>query len=172
MNNSAGIFLFIAWATVVAISDCRARRISNLIVCAGLAAAFGCALFQCGPFGISLLHSGIGASVGLIALLPFFALGVMGAADVKVFAVLGAWCGMSALPGLWIAASLAAGAHAVWLVATNWMTRTSRPRFAGAGRLTGATFELGGKASTPYAACLTLASLVWLVLHATGGVAR
>jgi prepilin peptidase CpaA len=172
MNNSAGIFLFIAWAAVVAISDCRARRISNLIVCAGFAAAFGCALFQCGPFGISLLHAGIGAAVGLIALLPFFALGVMGAADVKVFAVLGAWCGMSALPGLWIAASLAAGAHAVWLVATNWITRTSHPRLAGTGRLTGATFELGGKASTPYAACLTIAAIVWLVLHATGGVAR
>lgn len=172
MNNSAGIFLFIAWAVVVAISDCRARRISNSIAGAGLAAAFGCALFQCGPFGISLLHSGIGGAVGLIAFLPFFALGVMGAADVKVFAVLGAWCGMSALPGLWIAASLAAGTHALWLVTTNWMARTSRTRFAGAGRLGGATFELGGRASTPYAACLTMAALAWLALHAIGGVAQ
>ena len=169
MNNSAGISLFIAWAVVVAISDCRARRISNLLIAAGLAAAFGCALFQSGPFGISLLHSSIGAAVGLVALLPFFALGVMGAADVKVFAVLGAWCGMHALLGLWMAATLAAGAHALWLVMT---TLANRARLAGSGRLTGATFELGGKASTPYAACLSVAAMGWLVLHASGGAVR
>jgi prepilin peptidase CpaA len=169
MNNSAGMFLFIAWAAVVAISDCRARRISNSIVVAGLAAAFGCALFQCGPFGISLLQSGVGAAFGLVALLPFFALGVMGAADVKVFAVLGAWCGMHALLGLWMAATLAAGAHALWLVMT---THANRARLAGSGRLTGATFELGGKASTPYAACLSVAAMGWLVLHASGGAVR
>jgi prepilin peptidase CpaA len=178
MNNSAGISLFIAWAVVVAISDYRARRISNLLIAAGLAAAFGCALFQSGPFGISLLHSSIGAAVGLVALLPFFALGVMGAADVKVFAVLGAWCGMHALLGLWMAASLAAGVHALWLLITTHVSRTSRTsctscaRLAGSARLTGATFELGGKASTPYAACLTVAAMVWLALNATGGAAR
>lgn len=171
MNKSAGIFLFIAWAAVVAISDCRVRRISNSVVVAGLVAAFACALFQCGPFGISLPQSGIGASVGLIALLPFFALGVMGAADVKVFAVLGAWCGMHVLPGLWMAASLAAGVHALWLVIASRITHAARTRFAGENRLTGATFELGGRASTPYAACLTLAATGWLVLQATGGLA-
>ncbi len=172
MNNSAGIFLFLAWAVVVAISDCRARRISNSIVVAGLAAAFGCALFQCGPFDISLLHSGIGAAVGLAALLPFFALGVMGGADVKVFAVLGAWCGMQALLGLWVAASLAAGAHGLWLVITTYVSRSSRAQLGGPVRLTGATFELGGKTSTPYAACLTVAGIGWLVLNASGGAVR
>src|SRR5258707_9296688 len=116
MNVSVGILLFIAWAAVVAVSDCRRRRISNPVVVAGLAAAFACAFLQCGPFGVSLTQAAIGALVGLAALLPFFALGVMGAADVKVFAVLGAWCGMHALPGLWMAASLAAGVHALWLL--------------------------------------------------------
>jgi prepilin peptidase CpaA len=172
MNSSVGILLFIAWAVVVAISDCHARRISNSIVIAGLAAAFGCALYQCGPFGISLLHSGIGAAVGLVALLPFFALGVMGGADVKVFAVLGAWCGMHALLGLWVAASLAAGAHGLWLVVTTYVSRTGGAPLGGTDRLTGATFELGGRTSTPYAACLTVAALGWLVLNATGGAVR
>jgi prepilin peptidase CpaA len=159
MNNSAGIFLFIAWAAVVAISDYRARRISNSIVVAGLAAAFGCALFQCGPFGNSLFDSGIGAVVGLVVLLPFFALGIMGGADVKVFAVL----------GLWIAASLAAGAHSLWLVIAAY---AGRARLGGAGRLTGATFELGGRVSTPYAACLVVAAAGYLVLKLSGGVVR
>lgn len=166
MNVSVGMLLFIAWAVAVAISDCRWRRISNSVVVAGLAAAFCCAFFQCGPFGISLTQSGIGAVIGLAALLPFFALGVMGAADVKVFAVLGAWCGMHALPGLWMAASLAAGVHAVWLLIST------RTRLAGLARRSGATFELAGKAATPYAACLTVAASGWLVLHGMAGSVR
>jgi prepilin peptidase CpaA len=165
MNVFVGIVSFGAWAAAVAINDCRRRRISHCVVVTGLAAAFCCALFQCGPFGISLTQAGIGALIGLAALLPFFALGVMGAADVKVFAVLGAWCGMHILPGLWMAASLAAGVHALWLLL---ITRTP---FAGLVRRAGATFQLAGKASTPYAACLAVAASGWLVLHGmTGGV--
>ena len=163
MNGPVGTLLFIAWAAVVAICDYRWRRISNSIAVAGLAAALGCAFFQGGPFGISPAQAGIGALIGLAALLPFFALGVMGAADVKVFAVLGAWCGVHALPGLWMAASLAAGAHALWLLITT------RTRLAGVFRQSGATFEVAGKASTPYAACLTVAACVWLVLHGSAG---
>ncbi|MFM0501701.1 A24 family peptidase [Paraburkholderia caffeinilytica] len=166
MNVSVGGFLFIAWAVVVAISDCRARRISNSIVVAGLAAAFGCAFLQCGPFGVSPAQAAIGVLIGLVALLPFFALGLMGAADVKVFAVLGAWCGMHALLGLWMAASFAAGVHALWLLV---ITRT---RLAGLVRHHGATFELAGKRSTPYAACLTVAASAWLVLQGLTRVLR
>lgn len=166
MNVSVGILLFIAWAAVVAISDCRSRRISNSVVVAGLAAAFACAFLQCGPFGISLTQAAIGALVGFAALLPFFALGVMGAADVKVFAVLGAWCGMHALLGLWMAASLAAGVHALWLLIAT------RTRLASLVRHHGLTFELAGKASTPYAACLTVSAGAWLVLQGLGGGLR
>lgn len=166
MKVSVGILLFIAWASVVAISDCRRRRISNSIVVAGLVAAFGCAFLQCGPFGVSLTQAGMGTLIGLVALLPFFAIGVMGAADVKVFAVLGAWCGMHALLGLWMAASLAAGVHAIWLLITT------RTRLAGLLRHQGATFELGGKTATPYAACLTVAASAWLVLQGPAGGLR
>ncbi|CAE6726137.1 A24 family peptidase [Paraburkholderia aspalathi] len=166
MNVSVGILLFIAWAAVVAISDCRSRRISNSVVVAGLAAAFACAFLQCGPFGILLTQAAIGALVGFAALLPFFALGVMGAADVKVFAVLGAWCGMHALLGLWMAASLAAGVHALWLLIAT------RTRLASLVRHHGPTFELAGKASTPYAACLTVSAGAWLVLQGLGGGLR
>ena len=166
MNVSVGILLFIAWAAVVAICDCRRRRIPNSVVVAGLAAAFGCALVQCGAFGMSLGQAACGALIGLAALLPFFALGAMGAADVKVFAVLGAWCGMHALLGLWMAASLAAGVHALWLLITT------RTRLAGLGRHGGPTFERAGKASTPYAACLTVAASAWLVLQGLAGGLR
>ncbi|MEZ0605378.1 prepilin peptidase [Paraburkholderia sp. IW21] len=166
MNAYVGMVLFVSWAAAVAICDCRSRRISNSLVAAGLMAAWGCALAQCGPFGVSIAQAGVGALIGLIALLPFFALGAMGAADVKVFAVLGAWCGAHALLGLWMGASLAAGLHAVWLLITT------RTRIADLGRHGGPTFELSGRASTPYAACLTGAASAWLLLLPLAGGVR
>ncbi|MFM0648726.1 prepilin peptidase [Paraburkholderia bryophila] len=166
MKAFLGIVIFVAWAVVVAVCDYRRRRIPNSVVVVGFVAAFGCALGQFGPFGVSLTQTLMGASIGLVALLPFFALGVMGAADVKVFAVLGAWCGMHALLGLWMAASLAAGIHALWLLA---VTRT---RLAGLGRHGGPTFELAGKASTPFAAYLTVAASGWLGLQVLSGGLR
>ncbi|MFM0094705.1 A24 family peptidase [Paraburkholderia nemoris] len=166
MNLPVADILFVAWAATIATCDCSSRRISNSLVVVGLAAAFACALFQRSPFNISAGQAALGAVVGLLALLPFFALGVMGAADVKVFAALGAWCGMHMLLGIWIAASLAAGVHAFWLLVTT------RTRLATIMRHAGPTFEVGGKASTPYAACLTVAACAWLVLQMSTGVLR
>ncbi|WP_144154027.1 prepilin peptidase [Paraburkholderia sp. BCC1885] len=152
--------LFVAWSTSVAVCDCRSRRVSNALVVAGLAAALACAALGHGPFGISLDQAVLGALIGLGALLPFFAMGVMGAADVKVFAVLGAWCGMHALVGLWIAASLLAGIHAVWLL------MSTRTRLAAIGRAGAPTFEVAGKRATPYVACLTVPAMSWMAWHA------
>jgi prepilin peptidase CpaA len=149
--------LFVAWSISVAVCDCRNRRVSNALVVAGLAAALACAASGHGPFDISLDQAALGALVGLGALLPFFAMGVMGAADVKVFAVLGAWCGMHSLVGLWIAASLIAGVHAVWLLL---VTRT---RLAAVGHTGAPTFELAGRRATPYVACLTVPAVIWMV---------
>lgn len=166
MILSVASILFIAWAAAVAICDCRSRRIPNSLVVAGLAAAFICALFQCGPFNIPTGQAVIGALVGMLALLPFFALGVMGAADVKVFAVLGAWCGVHMLLGLWIVASLAAGLHALWLLITT------RTRLSVIGRPGTPTFAVAGKPSTPYGACLTVPACAWLLLQLSNSVLR
>ncbi|WP_345813767.1 A24 family peptidase [Paraburkholderia sp. PREW-6R] len=161
----ATLIIFIAWAAAVAMCDCRSRRIPHSLVAAGLAAAFLCALLKAGPFNVSAGHALLGAVAGLLALLPFFALGVMGAADVKVFSVLGAWCGASALPGLWIIASIAGGLHALWLLTA------ARTRLARSGSLTSRgqrndpAIALAGKAATPYGACLSLAAFVWLAVH-------
>ncbi|CAH2918313.1 MAG: Type II/IV secretion system protein TadC, associated with Flp pilus assembly [uncultured Paraburkholderia sp.] len=144
------------WCACVAISDYRSRRISNALVITGLIAAFLCALLDMGPFGLSAAQAAAGAAVGLVALLPFFAFGVMGAADVKVFAVLGAWCGMHALIGLWAVASVVAGLHALCvLVATRTHVAALLARRA-------PTFEFAGRRATPFAACLTVPLMVWL----------
>lgn len=166
MNSSVTLIPFLAWAAWVALCDCRSRRISNSIIVTGLVTALACAFLRQNPFGISITYAVVGATVGLIALLPFFAIGVMGAADVKVFAVLGAWCGVHALFGLWAVASLAAGVHAVWLLIAT------RTRFASLLQRRAPTFELAGRRATPFVACLTVPTIVWLTTQLVAGSAR
>ncbi|MGS0894089.1 A24 family peptidase, partial [Burkholderia stagnalis] len=108
--------VFFAWAMLVAAGDIRMRRVPNVLVMFGLGGALASALVHANPFGISIQQSLIGMLVGLLGLFPFFAFRVMGAADVKVFAVIGAWCGTHALLWIWIVASVAAGVHALALV--------------------------------------------------------
>ncbi|WP_261547015.1 A24 family peptidase [Burkholderia multivorans] len=148
---------FVAWAAFVALSDIRARRIPNSLVIAGLLGASLCAAVKGNPFGISPGQAVVGALCGLICLVPFFALRVMGAADVKVFAVVGAWCGAQALLGFWIVASLAAGLHAVWLML---LSRTSVEALS---KRRTATMILGGRRATPYAAFLVMPAMAWLL---------
>ncbi|PLZ03356.1 hypothetical protein CY652_05995 [Burkholderia sp. WAC0059] len=160
MNMPLGGILFTGWAAAVAWCDCRSRRIPNALVVAGLLGAFVCALAGRGPFGLPCAGALLGAAAGLAALLPFFALGVMGAADVKVFAALGAWCGIDLLPGLWIVANLAAGLHALWLVA--------RVPLAAAGQPDAQRRDAPARADrpgTPYAACLTVPAVAWLAVE-------
>ncbi|MDN7933567.1 A24 family peptidase [Burkholderia metallica] len=157
--------VFLAWAGFVAVSDIRFRRISNALVLAGLVGGLGSACVVANPFGISLHQAVAGMLVGLIGLMPFFLLRVMGAADVKIFAVLGVWCGAHALLWLWVAASVAAGGHALVLML---LSRTS---LGGLWRRRQPALTLGRYRATPYAACLAVPAAAWLIfLAATGGV--
>ncbi|WP_118179037.1 A24 family peptidase [Paraburkholderia phosphatilytica] len=179
MSAPVGSLLFIAWAAAVALCDCRNRRVPNLLVAAGLATACVCAFAQRSPFDVTPLRMMEGAAVGLVALLPFYMARMMGAADVKVFAVLGAWCGVHALLGLWVAASLAAGIHAAVLLIA---TRTPLAALSVPGRRSGTpTLVLGTRRATPYAACLTVPAIVWTCMlawhvvrtaHGLGGLWR
>jgi prepilin peptidase CpaA len=159
MKLLTAFLLFSAWAAAITVCDCRARRIPNSLVFAGLIAALSCALILQAPFGVSVTQAVIGTGVGLVALMPFFALNMMGAADVKVFAVLGAWCGMHALPGLWMVASVAAGLHAVWLLVR------SRTPLAVLVKGSAPTFEVAGRRATPYAACLCVPAVIALTVR-------
>lgn len=164
-----GIALFSVWAAAVTWWDCRHRRVPNRWIIAGLLAALICSAVRVSPFGIAPGQAVYGAIVGCAALLPFFLLGVMGAADAKVFAVLGAWCGVSALLGLWIVASLAAAVHAVALVIAARLSSDAAPAYASAPLLWRSgrpTFALGTRRATPYAALLAGAG----ALHLVGGL--
>jgi hypothetical protein len=93
--------LFFGWALAIVLFDCFQRRVPNALVFAGLLLACLLAALGCSPFHASIATALLGVAAGLFALLPFFMIGVMGGADVKVFAALGAWCGVQSLPQLW-----------------------------------------------------------------------
>jgi prepilin peptidase CpaA len=105
-------FLFAA-----ARSDVLARRIPNRLVLAGL--AVGLALnavlpegtgFAGGlPGGIGLLKALYGAGLGLALLLPFYALRALGAGDVKLMAMVGAFLGPNGVIGAIIVTFICAG---------------------------------------------------------------
>ncbi|KFL50155.1 prepilin peptidase [Burkholderia pyrrocinia] len=159
----SGVGVFLAWAVLVALEDIRHRRIPNSLVIGGFASAF---LFSGhNPFGIGVSQAFIGALIGCVCLFPFFVLRVMGAADVKVFATLGAWCGAHGLLWLWIVASLLAFAHACALIVATrtpvsalWQSRSP-------------TMTIAGFRSSPYAAFLVIPAALWLLYRiATGGI--
>jgi prepilin peptidase CpaA len=160
--------VFTVWAALVAWSDCRMRRVPNVLVASGAVAAFACAAMHAGPLRLTPGSAAFGALVGFVALLPFFVLGVMGAADVKVFAVVGAWCGATALLGVWVIASIASALHAVALLAHARMRCGAGSHWSpwSAGE---PTFSIGARRATPYAALLVAAALLFLLARALPG---
>jgi prepilin peptidase CpaA len=109
---------------VAALGDIRSRRIPNRLV--ALLAILG--IVYSGIAQVSLLGAlrGMeGLAVGFACWLPFYALGWLGAGDVKLFAAAGAWLGPArAIEGSLIAALLGA------LIAILWMLRTRGLRSA------------------------------------------
>jgi prepilin peptidase CpaA len=156
--------LFVVWTAAIAVCDLRSRSVGNVWVLAGLVSALVCASTARAPFGIGLAQAALGAVVGFAALLPFYLLRVMGAADIKVFAILGAWCGLTVLFEVWVIASIFAGVHAAFILL---VTRT---RVMALMRRDGPTFELNGYRGTPYVTCLAAGALISLVTRVVAGV--
>jgi prepilin peptidase CpaA len=91
--------------------DYRSRRIPNILT---FGASVAAVVFFGATAGLDGLMTSLGGwAVGCLLFLPWFALGGMGAGDVKLLAALGAWAG----PGnaVWMAlyAALAGGVFAL-----------------------------------------------------------
>jgi prepilin peptidase CpaA len=86
--------------------DFRHRRIPNVLVAAGMLAALACAGLA---DGIGLRLALAGTALGLLALLPVYALGGLGAGDVKLMAMVGAFIGPQGMPLALLATLLAGG---------------------------------------------------------------
>lgn len=105
------------WALFGAGSDLYDRRLPNTLNALGLLLALGCfagsgVACNQASFGQCL----VGGVVGLLALLPFWFFRLMGAGDVKFFAVMGTLGGVWILPPVFLIGSLIAAVLAFGII--------------------------------------------------------
>jgi prepilin peptidase CpaA len=148
---------------LIAASDLHARRVPNTWLWTALLAAtvlFG-TLWALGRIAAPW-PSLLGFAIGLLILLPVYAMGWMGAGDVKYFAVLGFLLGAKALLPVWIIASLLAGIHAVFLVVSRFYRPQAVQALHAAHDKDDGRTILKSRPGTPYAACLSAGALIVL----------
>lgn len=102
---------------VACVSDVSTSKIPNVLTFA--AAALAVVFHVASPAGLGLTHAGLGLAVGLAVFFPLFALGAMGAGDVKLMAALGAWVGWQPVIFVALYGSLAGGALALVVAARS-----------------------------------------------------
>jgi prepilin peptidase CpaA len=98
-------------AIAAAICDVRTRRIPNVLTFGAAGLAFLYALVSQGATGLGLAVAGW--LTGAALFFPFFALGGMGAGDVKLLAALAAWFGPFDAVWLAVFAAVSGGVFAV-----------------------------------------------------------
>lgn len=98
-------------AVLACVWDIRTRRLPNVLTFSAMAAGLAYHGVASGPGG--LLGSLAGLALGLVLFFPFFALGGLGAGDVKLLGALGAWLGAPAVVYVAFYAALAGGALAI-----------------------------------------------------------
>jgi prepilin peptidase CpaA len=152
--------------------DVRTRRIPNWLTFP--AAALGVIAATAAHGGHGAVSSAAGLIVGLMLFFPLFALGGLGAGDVKLMGALGAWLGAAVVLGVAFYTTLAGGVLALglivkhryggqavrnlWLLLTHWSVVGLRP-------LDALTLETSAGPKLPYAlpiaAGLALAFWLW-----------
>jgi prepilin peptidase CpaA len=164
--------LAIMLSAPVVLSDLYARRVPNawLLIALAVATAIGLLSWTMGvehPAWPSLP----GLVIGLVTMLPFYAIRWMGAGDVKFFATLGFLLGAHALLPIWAIACLMTGVHAFGVLVLRL------PQVAYAPGITSARQHLyasplwqrvlrarQGRVGQPHAAYLGIATII-VVLH-------
>ncbi|GAC1316455.1 MAG: prepilin peptidase [Chloroflexota bacterium] len=101
------VTIAVAAAVLAAIVDVRSRRIPNWLTAGLVLTGIGLNVWRNGVDG--LLTALTGLVLGLVVLLPFYAMRVMGAGDVKLLAGLGAVLGPHVLVSVAVYGALAGG---------------------------------------------------------------
>jgi prepilin peptidase CpaA len=126
------LLLLFALLAIAVGSDVHARRIPNALVFPGALLALalhallpaGAGLFGVPMGSLGLLSSLGGMALGLAFLLPMYALRLMGAGDVKLLAMVGAFVGAGQILAVTVATLLAGGVLA--LVVAAWQRSLGR----------------------------------------------
>jgi prepilin peptidase CpaA len=107
-------FFLLLFLGTAACYDLHSRRIPNEVVSAGIVAGFflnGLLSEEMG--GLGILNSLGGLGVGLLLLLPLYLLHAMGAGDIKLMAMSGAFLGARGVTGAFIYVLLVGGLLAI-----------------------------------------------------------
>lgn len=164
----------------IAISDLYARRVPNAWLLAGVCGgALGLLGAQLAGQPAAVSDHLMGAGAGLVALLPFYLIGWMGAGDVKYFAVLGLLLGLHALLPVWLGASVLAGVHvlcvaglprvrAVLPLPLQHLQARAVQQWQQHPALVQMQHARQGRAGIPFAAYLAFATLAWVLWPAQG----
>ncbi|MBA2672157.1 A24 family peptidase [Ramlibacter sp.] len=112
------LVLLAALLLTAAVSDWRTLRIPNLLTFGGTAAGLACALLL-PPGDQGFLWALAGAGVGLAALLPLYAVRILGAGDVKLMAMVGAFVGAQSTLYALLFVTAAGGAAALAFAAAR-----------------------------------------------------
>jgi len=104
-------------AGTACVFDLRSGRIPNALT---FSAALLALLFHVvAPQGQGVAYSAAGLGIGLLVFFPLFALGAMGAGDVKLMAALGAWVGWHPIVFVALYGSVAGGVLGVGVALAN-----------------------------------------------------
>ena len=104
-------------AALACATDLRSARIPNWLTLGAMAA--GLCFHAMLPGGHGIAAAALGLLVGLLVFFPFFALGALGAGDVKLMAALGAWVGAAAAVNVALYGAVAGGVLAVIVAASR-----------------------------------------------------
>ena len=109
--HSAEISVAVAVAVLACGFDLRTRRIPNVLTFGAAIVALAVNVATSDSSG--LLTAGAGWLLGIVLFFPFFALGGMGAGDVKLLGAIGAWLGPEAVLHVALYSALAGGPIAI-----------------------------------------------------------
>jgi prepilin peptidase CpaA len=180
------LLLFVLLGVAV-FTDVRARRIPNAVVFPGMLAAFalhallpaGAGLYTTPVGGLGLVSALGGCALGLGLLLPMYALKLMGAGDVKLLAMVGAFVGAGQILTVGLLTLVAGGVlalgFAAWqrnlrrLVANAYYMALHTTYSALAGTVAAPTVPPeAASGRLPYAiaiASATVCCVLWLHVH-------
>lgn len=109
--SSVGVSVLAAGLAAATVIDLRSRRIPNELTAA--MALTGLALAAAGVGGITVAAALVGMILGLLLMLPGYALGATGAGDVKLMAAVGAIVGPPLVLSAFVCTSLVGGVLAI-----------------------------------------------------------